>query len=301
MSSSHKSLLMIEAFWQYGFLARALTAGLLMGLACGLLSPFVVLRGLSFSADGLAHASLGGLAVGLWLWQAGPAPTPASYAVAFLFTGLVALAMAWFSGRQRVRSDTAVGACYVAAFALGVVLLSVRKRYTGHLEDYFFGSLLAVTPVECVWLGVLALAAGAWIAAHWRWLGRWVFDEDLARAAGDHVGALRYGLILLVAATVVGSARVVGVLLVTAMLILPGAIGLLCAQRLRTALFVSVLAAMSAVSSGMLVSNAADVPPGAVTVLMVFGGFVAALARRHFRDRRRPHTAPATASPAPPR
>lgn len=292
---------MIDAFWQYGFLARALTAGLLMGLACGLLSPFVVLRGLSFSADGLAHASLGGLALGLWLWQAGPAPTTASYAVAFLFTGLVALAMAWFSGRQRVRSDTAVGACYVAAFALGVVLLSLRKRYTGHLENYFFGSLLAVTRVECAWLGVLALVVVGWIVAHWRWLGRWVFDEDLARAAGDQVGALRYGLILLVAATVVGSSRVVGVLLVTALLILPGAVGLLCAQRLRTALLVSVFAATTAVGSGMLVSNAADVPPGAVTVLIIFGGFVTALAWRHVRDRRGPGTSPSPALAAAPR
>lgn len=277
----------MDSFFDYGFLVRALTAGLLMSVACGVLSPFVVLRGLSFSADGLAHASLGGLAAGLWLWPAGPTPTAETYGLAFLFTGLVALVIAWVSGRQRVRSDTAVGACYVAAFALGVVLLSARKRFTGHLESFFFGSILAVNLLECWLLAGLAAAVAGWVLAQWRWLGRWVFDEELARAEGVRVGVLRYGLILLIAATVVLSARVVGVLLVTAMLILPGAIGTLCAQRLGSVTGVSVLAAVTAAGTGMRLSNFADVPPGPVTVLVAFVLFVLALAWRHGRDRRR--------------
>ncbi len=288
---------MLESFWQYGFLTRALIAGLLMSLACGLLSPFVVLRGLSFSADGLAHASLGGLAVGLWLWQTGPAPTAATYGFAVVFTSLVALAMAWFSSRQRIRSDTAVGACYVAAFALGVVLLSARKRYTGHLESFFFGSILAVNPLECWLLGGLAAVVTVWVIAHWRWLGRWVFDEELARAGGVKVGALRYGLILLIAATVVLSTKIVGVLLVTAMLILPGAIGTLCGQRLWRITVVSVSTAVVAASSGMLVSDSADLPPGPVMVLITFAAFVAALGWRHLRERR-PLASPRHPTPA---
>jgi ABC-type Mn2+/Zn2+ transport system permease subunit len=277
----------MDSFFEYGFLVRALTAGLLMSLACGVLSPFVVLRGLSFSADGLAHASLGGLAIGLWLWQSGPTPTTGTYALAFLFTGVVALGIAWFSGRQRVRSDTAVGACYVAAFALGVVLLSARKRYTGHLEGFFFGSILAVNPLECWLLAGLVVVVAGWIFAHWRWLGRWVFDEELARAGGVPVNALRYGLILLIAATVVLSAKVVGILLVTAMLILPGAIGTLCAQRLWSVTVISMFAAVTAAAAGMRISNAADVPPGPVTVLVTFVLFVLALAWRHTQERRR--------------
>lgn len=291
---------MFESFWEYGFLGRALIAGGLMSLACGALSPFVVLRGLSFSADGLAHASLGGLAVGLWVWQSGPTPTVATYSFAVLFTSGVALAMAWVSRRQRVRSDTAVGACYVAAFAFGVVMLSARKRYTGHLETFFFGSILAVNPLECWLLGGLAAGVAAWVIAHWRWLGRWVFDEELAHAGGVQVGTLRYGLMLLIAATVVLSTKIVGVLLVTAMLILPGAIGTLWGQRLWSITLVSVTTALAATGSGMLVSNTADLPPGPVMVLLTFLVFVVALGWRHLRERRRlasalPSTTPLSA------
>ena len=134
----------LEHFFDYAFLTRALIAGVLMSVTCGLLSPFVLLRRLSFSADGLAHASLGGLALGMFLLATGPAPTLASYAISFVFTCVVAAGIAYFSGSQRVHADTAVGACYVAAFALGILLLSMRKYYTGHLEHFVFGSLLAV-------------------------------------------------------------------------------------------------------------------------------------------------------------
>ncbi len=117
-----------QTFFEYEFLTRALAAGLLMSLTCGLLAPFVVLRRLSFSTDGLAHASLGGLAIGMFLLATGPAPTLMSYGISFVFTVIVAVAMAYFSGGQRIQSDTATGACYVAAFALGILLLSLRKR-----------------------------------------------------------------------------------------------------------------------------------------------------------------------------
>ena len=289
----------LQAFFEYGFLGRALVAGVLMSLACGLLSPFVVLRGLSFSADGLAHASLGGLALGLWLSPTGPAPTVGTYALAFAFTCAVALAIAWFSSRQRVQSDTAVGACYVAAFALGILLLSARRRYTGHLETFFFGSILAVNRLECLLLAGLLLVVAAWVFGGWRWLGQWVFDEELARASGVWTGHLRYGLILLIAATVVLSTKVVGILLVTAMLILPGAIGALCGQRQWTIAVMSLSVALVGTVSGMVVSNAADVPPGPAVVLVIFALFLAALGWRHWRDRRRPTPFPAAASRLP--
>ena len=119
-----KTFFQLGSFIEYDFLGRALVAGLLTSLICGLLSPFVVLRRLSFSADGLAHASLGGLALGVCLLNSGPTPTLAGYCVSFLFTCAVAAAIAYLSGGNRLQSDTAVGACYVAAFAFGILLLA---------------------------------------------------------------------------------------------------------------------------------------------------------------------------------
>jgi zinc transport system permease protein len=274
----------LGSFLEYGFLGRALVAGLLMSLTCGLLSPFIVLRRLSFSADGLAHASLGGLALGMYLLNSGPAPTLAGYGIAFAFTCGVAATIAYFSGGHRLQSDTAVGACYVAAFALGILLLTSRRRSTGHLEHFFFGSILAVNPLECWLLAGLASLTAVFCFGYWRWLGQWTFDEDLARASKVKTAWLRYTLILLIAATVILSTRVVGVLLVTAMLILPGAVGTLSGSTMPVIVFFSIASAMSSVALGMVVSNTADLPPGPVIVLLAFGCFLTAFFRRRRRD-----------------
>lgn len=276
----------LSSFFEYGFLTRALIAGMLMSLACGMLAPLVVLRRLSFSADGLAHASLGGLAIGMFLLASGPAPTLASYGVSFAFTCVVAAAIAYFSGGQRIHSDTATGVCYVSAFALGILLLSLRQGYSGHLEHFFFGSLLAVNPLECWLLAGLALVVASFSFACWRWLGQWTFDEELAQASGTPVAALRYGLIMLIAATVIISMRVVGVLLVTAMLIVPGAVGVLLGRSMAVITAVSVTTALLSSLSGLMVSNAIDAPPGPGIVLTSFVIFLAAHFLRGMVDRR---------------
>ncbi len=288
--------LQLDAFWRYDFLGRALLAACLMGLGCGLLSPLIVLRRLSFSADGLAHASLGGLALGIVLLNTGLIPTLGSYLVSFVFTCVVAVAIAYFSDGNRLQSDTAVGACYVAAFALGVLLLSMRKGFSVHLDQFLFGSILAVDPLECGLLAALAAAVALFGFAQWRWLGQWTFDEELARASGVPASALRYGLIVLIAATVILSVKVVGVLLVTAMLILPGAIGTLSARRLSSIVACSVAAALGSCILGIVASNASNIPPGPAMVLVAFVVFVTAYLLRIRRDRRAHRAA---RSPAP--
>lgn len=280
------SLFHLNAFFEYGFLGRALLAGLLTSVTCGLLSPFVVLRRLAFSADGLAHASLGGLAVGIFVLGNSQMPTLSSYFVSFVFTCGVAVAIAWFSHGNRLQSDTAVGACYVAAFAMGVLLLSWGHHSTGHLEDFFFGSILAVDTLECRLLAGLAAVAAVFCFLGWRGLGQWTFDEELAQASGVRVTALRYVLMLLIAATVILSTKVVGVLLVTALLILPGAIGTLSGRNLPVILLLSLLAALCSATAGMVFSNLADVPPGPAIVLAAFGLFLIAFFHRRHRDLR---------------
>lgn len=274
----------LNSFLEYGFLARALAAGMLLGLICGMLSPFVVLRRLSFSADGLAHASLGGLGVGIVLLNTGITPTLGVYAISLIFTFAVAGGMAWLGGMQRVASDTAIGACYVAAFALGVMLLCAKRRFSAHLEHFFFGNILAVSPLDCALLGGLALAAAVFCFGHWRWLGQWAFDEELARASGVPVKRLRYGLLLLIAITVIFSVKIVGILLVTAMLILPGAIGTLLGRSLGMILVCAIIAALTSAFTGLVTSNAADVPPGPAIVLTAFAGFMLAVALRQSRE-----------------
>lgn len=273
----------MASFLHYGFLERALLAGLLMSTACGILSPFIVLRRLSFSADGLAHASIGGLAIGLVFFETSTTPGWASYLTSFVFTCGVGLAIAYFSSDGRIHSDTAVGVCFVAAFALGILMLSWQRRYTANLEDFLFGSILAVNALECRLLAGLALLIAFGCYVGWRWLGSWTFDEELAQTAGIPTGALRYGLLLVIAGTVVASIKVVGALLVTAMLILPGAVGTISARRMPVILAVSMATAIAGTIAGLVLSNAVDVPPGPGIVLSTFILFASAFSFQKFR------------------
>ena len=169
------------------------------------------------------------------------------------------------------------------------MLLALRKRYSGHLEHFFFGSLLAVNPLECWLLVGLALVTGLLCLFCWRWLGQWTFDEELAQASGVPVVGLRYAVIIVIAATVIVSSRVVGVLLVTSMLVLPGAVGTLLGRSLRVITGLSLGSAFMSSVGGLVLSNAADVPPGPAIVLIGFSLFVVAYLLRCHRDRRLSH------------
>jgi zinc transport system permease protein len=288
----------ITSFAEYDFMRRALLAGLFLAVTCGLLSPFVVLRRLSFSADGLAHASLGGLALGIFALNLGPNPTLPAYIISFLFTCVVAAAMAYISGQRRISSDTAVGVCYLAAFSLGVVLLSWKNRASGHLEHFFFGSILAVNPLEVWLLAGLALLTTLFVLRCWRWLGSWTFDEDLARVTRVPTFFLRYGLMLLVAATVVLSTRVVGVLIVTALLIIPGVIGMLWGRTMAKIVVLSLASAIASAITGLVASNSSGrIQPGPIIVLVGFLLFVASLILTRWQEHRQP--VPVGPAPAP--
>ena len=257
----------LHSILDYGFLRRAVLAAILMSLTCGLIAPVVVLRRLSFSTDGLAHSSLGGLAIGVIFVTNGASPSLISYLISFIFTVSVAAGITYLSENNRIDSDTAVGVCYVAAFALGVLVLSLREGYSGHLDQFFFGSLLAVNQIECLLLLILSLISFIFIFWNWLSVGKWTFNEEMAHAEGVPVKKLRYFFMFLVVAVVIVSSRVVGVLLVTSMLIVPGAVGSLASRSMFGITIVSIATALVSSLIGLSISNSYDVPPGPVIVL----------------------------------
>ena len=260
----------LHSILDYGFLRRAVLAAILMSLTCGLIAPVVVLRRLSFSTDGLAHSSLGGLAIGVIFVTNGASPSLLSYLISFFFTVSVAAGITYLSENNRIDSDTAVGVCYVAAFALGVLVLSLREGYSGHLDQFFFGSLLAVNQIECLLLLILSLISFIFIFWNWLSVGKWTFNEEMAHAEGVPVKKLRYFFMFLVVAVVIVSSRVVGVLLVTSMLIVPGAVGSLASRSMFGITIVSIATALVSSLIGLSISNSYDVPPGPVIVLTGF-------------------------------
>ncbi len=274
----------------YGFGQRAVFTGLLLGATCSFLAFFVVLRRLAFVGVGISHAALGGVALGVVLGL----PPVLSAAV---FSVVVAWAVGWIGGSGRVSEDTAIGIFFPAAMALGVALMSLSPGYRQDLVGYLFGNILSVR-VEDVWLvTALCTVSVSLLAFFFKELLFWCVDEEGARAAGLPTRFLRYLLLTVLAVTIVAAIRLVGIVLVSAFLVIPAATGQAVAGSVRSMLAWSLVSAVVAVMGGLWLSWLWDLPSGAAIVLVAAALFFAALA---LPVRRPPHTRGARAvTPAP--
>jgi len=260
---------MIE-FLSYPFFQRALAAGVLTALLCGSLSFFVVLRRLAFVGSGVAHGAFGGVSVATLF---GLPPLAGGFAAALAVAGATARA----SEGSSVSEDSAVGVFTVAAMALGVVALGF-VRTNVDLFGLMFGNILTVAPADLAILGVATATVLVALAAFFRPLLLASVDEEGAEVAGVKTGAMRLLVLVLVGVAVVAALKVVGILLVSALLVLPGAAARTLAARWPALLAGSVGVAFVSVVGGLLLSVAVDVAPGAAIILVGAGLFVAALA-----------------------
>lgn len=256
-------------FLAYPFFQRALAAGLVTAVTCGILSFFVLLRRLAFVGSGVAHAAFGGVALAT---LAGFPPALGGLAAGLAVAGATARA----SSSGRVSEDAAVGVFTVAAMASGVVALGF-VRSNVDLFGLMFGNILTVGPGDLLLLGAASAGVLAAIGLFFRPLLLASIDEDGARAAGVNVGAMRLLVLVLLSVTVVVSLKVVGVLLVSALLVLPGAVARPVASRWPSFLLGSLIAAVVMVVGGLLASVALDVPSGAAVILLGTLLFVASL------------------------
>ncbi len=174
--------------------------------------------------------------------------------------------------------DTAIGVFFPTAMALGVVLISVSPEYRQDLMAYLFGDILSVRPGEVLPLGALSVVGLALIAYWFKELLFLGVDEEAARAAGVPATPLRFLLLTLLAVTIVASVRLVGIVLVSAFLVIPAATGQAIARSLRGMLVVAVLSALASVVVGLALSWSWDLPSGAAIVLVSAALFFVSLA-----------------------
>lgn len=266
----------MSEFLSYPFFQRALLAGLLAALLCGTLSFFVILRRLAFVGSGIAHAAFGGVALAALF---GLPPAAGGLAAAIL----VAVATSHAAGSGHVSEDAAVGVFTVAAMAAGVVALGF-VRTNVDLFGLMFGNILTVAPSDLTLLAVAGLLVLATLAYYFRPLLYASVDEEGAEASGIDIGRMRLLLFCLLGVTVVVSIKVVGILLVSALLVLPGAAARPLAARWPALLAISVGAAVVTVEGGLLASVVADVPPGGAIILGGSVLFVGALAVSRLRQ-----------------
>lgn len=267
----------------YGFMQRALVAGVLVGLLCGVLGFFVVLKRLAFIGVGISHSAFGGIAIGVLL---GVEPLLAAAA----FATLVAWAIGWLSRSGRLHEDTAIGILFSSAMALGVALISLSNAYQVDLFGYLFGNILAVSSGDLWLLAGIAALVLATIGLLFKEMLFLAFDEEVAQASGLPVTLLYFLLLSCLALAVVAAIRVVGIILVEALLVIPAAIGYQLARGYRGMLGLSVGAAVLSALCGLFVSYFLNVAAGATIVLLLTLLFVCALAVR--RHRRAPMASP---------
>lgn len=263
---------MIE-FLSYEFGRRALLAGLVVGVGCAVLAFFVVLRRMAFVGVGVSHAALGGVAIGVLLGV-----DPVLSALAF------SVGVAWLigavGGRGLLTEETAIGIFFPTAMALGVALMAGTPDYRQSLLSYLFGNILLVQQRDLVLAAALVGVTLVIVFGLFKELLFVSVDEETARAAGLPATGLRYLLLTLLALTIVSAIKVVGIVLVSAFLVIPAATAQLVAPSMRAMLGLSVLSALVSVVGGLWLAWVLDLPSGAAIVLTGAALFCAALGGR---------------------
>jgi len=220
----------------------------------------VNLKRLSFMGVGVSHSAFGGIALGAFL---GINLTIS----ALIFSVVVALAIGWFSRRGGVHEDVSTGVVFAASMAFGVVMLGLMKGSSIDLFSYLFGSILAVTETDLIVAGAaFVVVTGIFIYLRKEFLV-YCFDEEWARVSGVNVERLQDLLLIMIAVTVVVSIKLLGIVLVSALLVIPGAIGYMLAGAYKNQYLISIASALVSVLSGLVFSYHFDVASGASIIL----------------------------------
>jgi len=255
------------------FFQRALLAGAILGVMMAVLGVFVVLRKMSFFSDAIGHSALAGIAIGL-LINFNP------FAAALVFALLVALGIASVRSVTRLSIDTLLGVFFSSSVALGVILVSITPGYQSDLINFLFGNILTVTSNDVI----TSAAVAAVVFGLLLWTGKGLVaiavDQELARAEGIPVARYELVFLLLLAAVIAIAIKFVGVVLVTALLIIPAASAQNIASSLVSMFWLSIVLSLVAVAGGMLVSAGLSIPSGPSIVLVGTAFFVLSLLGR---------------------
>ena len=262
---------------------NALTASIALAIACAALSVFVVSRRWAFIGEGISHSGFGGAGTAWML--ALLFPQLASYAAlpeicVIVFCILTGLAIAFLSNHRRTNADAAIGIFMVASLAWGFLagdlFRSVKHTEPAGFQDFLFGQMSAMSASYATSVIMLSFAVIVVLIAFGKEILYCSFDAEMARASGVRAGLIHYVLMLLVTLTIVLGIRIAGSVLVTALLVLPGATAVLLSQRLQTVFIIAISTAAIGTALGVLVHlQHRAIPAGPAIVLAMFVEFIA--------------------------
>lgn len=250
----------LELF-QFPFMQRAMIAGFILGILLACLGVITALRKMAFFGEGIAHASLAGVAIGV---LAGFSPLP----IAILWAIIVAISIFLIEQKTKLSSDTAIGIFFTASMALGVIMMNFTTGYQPELVSFLFGSILTITTPDLIIIAILSFIILAWFFTYLKQLIFLSLSEDQAFVAGiDTHKQLLIFYISLAIATVLG-VKILGIVLISALLVLPPAISRLHTSSFKSYLTQSIIISEFIIIGGLITSYGLDLPPGAVIVLL---------------------------------
>ncbi len=261
---------LVDPFTQSATMQRGLLAGTFAAVACGLVGTWVVLRGMTFLGDALAHGVLPGLALALVVGFSPTVGAAASAAVMIAGIGLV-------RRRSRLPEDVAIGLLFVGMLALGVLIVSRSRSFAGELTGFLFGGITGVTDADLVLGAVVAAGVVAAVAVGYRAFLALAFNRETAMLLGMRPGWTHAALMVMITATVVASFKTVGTLLVFALITAPAAAAVQVVRRVPAVLVLSVVLAELSVVAGLLLSWHARLAAGAAVAVSAVVIFVLAL------------------------
>ena len=261
--------MILEAL-SYTFMQKALIAGIAVGLICSFMGTFLVLRRYSLFGDGIAHVAFGGISVGLFL---GVFPLWTAFIVS-IFGGL---GLQKLRQSTKISGDSAVAVVLVSGLAVGVILVSSSGGFSVDLFSFLFGSILLISNEDTIM--ILAISAGiiATSTILQKQFLHLTFNEEQAKLVGLRTTLLNYAFVVLASITVVTSMRLVGILLISALIVIPNITAMMFGKGFKKTVFISMSIAVISVISGILVSYFLNVAPSGTIVVIAVGILVGTL------------------------
>jgi len=251
---------MIDMF-RFEFMQNAFLAGMMLSFVLAVVSFFVVLRRLSFIGVGVTHSAFGGVALGALL---GISPT----LTAIGFAVIVSNAIGYIGKEDRISTDTAIGIFFPLAMALGVIFINMSDQYNIDLFGYLFGNILAITRQDLIIIAVLGGLVLLSTVMFFKELLFVAYDREVAWVSGMPVAFLDHFFLTILALSVVISMKIIGIILVSALLVIPGAAASLVSRRYNSMIAFSIIIALISTSGGLIISYYADLPSGATIVAL---------------------------------
>ena len=256
---------------------NSLIGGVILAILLSVISLFVYLKNWSFINVGISHATFGGLALGVFL---GITPT----ITALIFAIFIGLLIGYISRKGSINEDTSIGILFSVSMALGVILLTKSPNYTNDLFSFLFGNILTITTTDIYMVIIFSIITISFIWINFNKLMFCCYNEEVAYVSGVNTTFYYYSLITIVAITTVLAVKLVGVILASAMMILPAAFSKQIFWHYKKIIILSIISSIIFVILGIYLAYILDTPPGATIVFVYSLAFFLAFGINKFKE-----------------